>query len=57
MTDNKTQLGFGTLIIIALIVFFFSGRSQTEDLTRSIEGLKKEVIVLQQKVDALSQVI
>jgi hypothetical protein len=52
---NNVDLGCGTLIIIALIVFFLSGRSQTGELKNSIESLKKEVIVLQQKVDALSQ--
>jgi hypothetical protein len=50
---NKAQLGCGTLIVIALIVFFFSGRTQMDDQKRSIEELKSQVIVLQQKVDAL----
>jgi hypothetical protein len=54
---NKAQLGCGTLIIIALIVFFFSGRTQTDDQKRSIDELKSQVIVLQHKVDALAQAV
>jgi hypothetical protein len=50
---NKAQLGCGTLIVIALIVFFFSGRTQMDDQKRSIDELKSQVIVLQQKVDVL----
>ena len=52
--SNKAQLGCGTLIVIALIVFFFSGRTQMDDQKRSIDELKSQVIVLQQKVDALA---
>jgi len=52
--SNKAQLGCGTLIVIALIVFFFSGRTQMDDQKRSIDELKSQVIVLQQKVDALT---
>jgi hypothetical protein len=55
--SSQMQLGCGTLIIIALIVLFFSGGTKVNDLERSVEQLTKQVIVLQQKVDALSQVI
>jgi hypothetical protein len=57
MESNQVQLGCGTLIIIALIVLFFSGGTKVNDLKRSVEELKKEVIVLQEKVDALSQAV
>jgi hypothetical protein len=55
--SNKVQLGCGTLIIIALIVLFFSGGTKVNDLKQSVEELKKEVVVLQEKVDALSKTI
>jgi outer membrane murein-binding lipoprotein Lpp len=57
MNSNKAQLGCGTLILIALIVFFFSGRTGVDDLKRNIEDLNTQVIVLQQKVDALTRAI
>jgi hypothetical protein len=55
--SNRVQLGCGTLIIIALIVMFFSGRSDDEELKRNVQTLTKQVLVLQEKVDALSQAI
>ncbi len=53
--SNRVQLGCGTLILIALIVMIFSGRSKVDDLQRDVQELTKQVIVLQGKVDALSQ--
>jgi len=54
---NKAQLGCGTLIVIALIVFFFSGRTQMDDQKHAIDELNRQVIVLQRKMDALTQAV
>ena len=53
----KAQLGCGTLILIALIVFMFSGDTKVKDLRNDVQELTKQVIVLQIKVDALSKSI
>ncbi len=55
--SNTVQLGCGTLILIALIVMIFSGRSKVDDLKQSVQELSKQVIMLQGKVDALSRTI
>lgn len=55
--SNHVQLGCGTLILIALIVFIFSGSEKIGDLKRNVQELTKQVIVLQGKVDALSKAI
>jgi hypothetical protein len=57
INSNRVQLGCGTLIIIALIVMIFSGRSNVDELKGNVQELTKQVIVLQGKVDALSQAI
>ena len=57
LNSNRVQLGCGTLIIIALIVMIFSGRSKVDELKGNVQELTKQVIVLQGKVDALSQAI
>jgi hypothetical protein len=57
LNSNRVQLGCGTLIIIALIIMIFSGRSNVDDLKGNVQELTKQVLVLQGKVDALSQVI
>jgi len=63
---HQVSLGCGTLILIALIVLFFSGRG-VGDLEREVQGLRSEVgqlktavesqtdqiKVLQEKVDKL----
>ncbi len=55
--SNNAQLGCGTLILIALIVLIFSGGTKVGDMQRDIQDLKKEVIVLQEKVDTLSKAV
>jgi hypothetical protein len=40
--EHRVQLGCGTLIVIALIVMFFS-RTNTDDLENEIRGLRSEV--------------
>ncbi len=55
--SNKVQLGCGTLILIALIVAIFSGGTKVNDLRNDVQQLTKQVTVLQQKVDSLSQTI
>lgn len=57
LNSNRVQLGCGTLIIIALIVMIFSGRSSVDELKGNVQELTKQVMVLQGKVDALSQTI
>ena len=57
INSNRVQLGCGTLIIIALIVMIFSGRSNVDELKGNVQELTKQVIVLQGKVDVLSQAI
>ena len=54
--DNKVQLGCGTLIIIALIVMFFSGgsgRAQLSDVERKLDAIEKKIDDLSQKIDRL----
>ena len=57
LNSNRVQLGCGTLIIIALIVMIFSGRSKVDELKGNVQELTKQVLVLQGKVDALSRAI
>jgi Sec-independent protein translocase protein TatA len=54
-SDNKVQLGCGTLIIIALIVIIFSGGKDTDKLRRQLEDMSKQLDRLEKKVDDLSQ--
>ena len=54
-TDNKVQLGCGTLVIIALIVMFFSGGRDSEKLRTRIDDLQQTVERLEKKIDRLSQ--
>ena len=55
-TDNQgVQLGFGTLIIIALIVTMCSGRSEVEKIQKDTAQLKQQLAVIDQKLDALVQ--
>jgi cell division protein FtsL len=56
-TDNKAQLGCGTLIIIALIVMFFSGGRESKELRKSVDELNAKVQRLEQKIDDLSKTI
>ena len=57
LNSNRVHLGCGTLIIIALIVMIFSGRSNMDELKGNVQELTKQVLVLQGKVDALSRAI
>ena len=54
-SDNKVQLGCGTLIIIALIVIIFSGGKDTDKLRRQLEDMGKQLDRMEKKVDALSK--
>lgn len=54
---DKVQLGCGTLILIALIVLFFSGPHQTEDMGPMLRDLRDEIQVLEKKVDALTTAV
>jgi hypothetical protein len=55
--SNKTQLGCWSLILIALIVMIFSGKNNVDELKTEVQDLKKEVVVLQQKMDSLSRAL
>jgi hypothetical protein len=48
---HQVSLGCGTLILIALIVLFFSGRG-INDLEREVHGLRSEVSELKKTVEA-----
>lgn len=49
----KVQLGCGTLILIALIVMFFSGAGKDRALRKEIRELRETVERLEKKIDAL----
>jgi hypothetical protein len=49
--NEQVSLGCGTLILIALIVIFFSGRG-VDDLEREVHGLRAEVAELKQSIEA-----
>ena len=52
--DNRTQqvgLGCGTLIVIALIVWFFGNRG-TDDVQKEVQALREQVTKLQESVEA-----
>ena len=53
-TDNKVQLGCGTLIIIALIVMFFSGGRESAKLRTRVDELHQKIDRLEEKIDWLS---
>lgn len=55
-TGNRSQnvtLGCGTLILIGLIVMFFS-RPGMRDLEREVHGLRSEVSELKKSIEAQS---
>ncbi len=54
-TNSTSQLGCGTLIIIALIVMFFSGGRDAKRLRRSVDALSAKVDRLERKIDGLSK--
>jgi hypothetical protein len=51
--EHRVQLGCGTLIVIALIVMFFS-RTDTNDLEHEIRGLRSEVGEMKKLIEAQS---
>ena len=54
-TDNTVSLGCGTLIIIALIVLFFSGGRDVDKLQKSLDQLESKIDRLEMKIDELSK--
>lgn len=53
-TGNQgVQLGFGTLIIIALIVSMCSGRSEMEKIQKDTAELKRQIGAIDKKLDTL----
>ena len=54
-TDNKVQLGCGTLIIIAIIVMLFSGGSDSRRLRGQLDDVNRKLDRLEKKIDELSQ--
>jgi hypothetical protein len=53
-TGNRSvQLGFGTLIIIALIVTMCSGRSEMEKIQHDTAELKQRLAVIDMKLNTL----
>ena len=51
--DQRTQIGCGTVLLIALIVIFFS-RSGSNDVDRQIQGLRSEVAEIKKLIEAQS---
>jgi len=54
---QRVQLGCGTLILIALIVIFFSRGSNTDDVEREIRGLRSEMGELKKLIEGQSSEI
>jgi 1,6-anhydro-N-acetylmuramate kinase len=52
--SNGVKLGCGTLIIIALIVMFFSGSRDTREMRARLDELNRRVERIEKKIDALS---
>jgi hypothetical protein len=48
------QLGCGTLIIIALIVMFFSGGRDAKELRIQLDEANRKIDRLETKIDAIS---
>jgi hypothetical protein len=51
--DQRAQIGCGTLLLIALIVMFFS-RSNTQDIERELRGLRSEVAEMKKLIEVQS---
>jgi hypothetical protein len=51
--EHRVQLGCGTLIVIALIVMFFS-RTNTDDLENEIKGLRSDVVEMKKLIEVQS---
>ena len=57
--DNRAQqvsLGCGTLILIALIVMFFS-QPGVKEVQHEVQGLRQEMVVLRTSVEAQTEEI
>ena len=52
---NGVQLGCGTLLIIAIIVMFFSGGSDTKEMKARLNDMAQKIDRLEQKIDALTE--
>jgi hypothetical protein len=48
--EHRVQLGCGTLIVIALIVMFFS-RTDTHELENEIRGLRSDVTEIKKLIE------
>ncbi len=55
--EKKVQLGFGTLMIIGLIVMFFSGGMDHGQLRSRVDELNQKIDRLEQKIDKLSPMV
>ena len=51
--EQKVSLGCGTLILIAIIVLVFSGRSNYDKIEDKIDSLTREVSELKAEVSAM----
>jgi hypothetical protein len=51
--DQNVNLGLGTLILIGLIVSMCSGKGDVESIQKDTTELRKQVAVIDQKLDAL----
>jgi hypothetical protein len=51
--NQRVQLGFGTLIIIALIVTMCSGRADVENIRKDTAELRQQLVVIDRKLDTL----
>lgn len=56
-TDNKVQLGCGTLIVIAIIVMLFSGGNDSRKLRGQLDDVNRKLDRLEKKIDELSHKI
>lgn len=54
-TNNRVQLGCGTLIIIAIIVLLFSGGSDSRKLRGELEDLNRRLDRMERKLDELAE--
>ncbi|MFO0891000.1 MAG: hypothetical protein U0790_17885 [Isosphaeraceae bacterium] len=54
-SDRSVQLGCGTLIIIALIVVFFSGGRDTKEMKSQLEDVSRRIDRIEKKIDLLSE--
>ena len=53
--SDSVQLGCGTLIVIALIVMFFSGSRDTKETRGQLDELNRRMERLEHKIDVLTE--